>query len=151
LAVAACSGGSALPPASDDAPAVTGPAVSPSIVGKENGTMTTAGANPCANPKWPTVCVQQGEYGSLGLQETCGGTKAKCGAVRWSTKTSNKGLTAYFQPNPGNGTTEIVDAFITMKVGRYSQTIKIVCAKDKGCVKNPLKATIYVTKNVGKM
>jgi hypothetical protein len=150
VALVSCSGANTLPTVSEDAPAVVGPAVSTTSAHQTNSGISTFAANPCANPKFPVVCVQQGQYGQLSIQETCGKTRAACGKVKWTTKTSNKGLTAYFQPNPGDPTTEIVDAFITMKVGKYSQTIKIDCSKNKNCIKYPLKATIYVTKAQGK-
>lgn len=154
LVVTGCAGGSSLPPAGGDTPAVVGSAasavsVSTTSIRHGNDTVTLFGSSICGHPKFPTVCVQQGQYVTLGIQETCGKSKAACGHVKWSTTTSNKGITAYFEPNPGDPTSEIVMAFIEMKPGRYSQTIKIDCSKDKNCVKYPLKATVYVLKYGG--
>jgi hypothetical protein len=149
LAVAGCSSGSSMPPVSGNAMPVGPSTVTTTSSDRQNDAVTTFSSNPCAHPKFPTVCVQQGNYSTLGIQENCGKSTRACGSVHWSTKTSSKEISAYFQPNPGNPSSEVVSAFIKMKVGRYTQTIKITCSKDKDCVKYPLKATIYVLKYGG--
>lgn len=102
-------------------------------------------AGPCRHPQFPTICVRQGHSSALGIEITCtkNGKTVTCGTVTWTTKTSNKGLTASFEPNPGNPTTETVRATKTIRVGHYSQTITTKCSNVPNCPKDYL-APIYV-------
>jgi len=90
------------------------------------------------HPKFPLVCVKQGHTGPLSIKVTCmkGTKKVSCGSVRWSSKTSDKGLKWSFKPNPGNPTTETVTASKTIKPGSYSQSLTAKCSKVPGCPKD---------------
>ncbi len=104
-----------------------------------------ADAAPCRHPQFPVVCVKRGHSATLGIKITCtrNGNPVACGTVTWSTKPSNKGLTASFEPNPGNPTTETIHAAKTLRLGKYSQSITTKCSNVPDCPKDYL-APIYV-------
>ncbi len=104
-----------------------------------------ADAAPCRHPQFPTVCVKRGHSATLGIKITCtrNGNPVACGTVTWSAKPSNKGLTASFEPNPGNPTTETIHAAKTLRLGKYSQSITTKCSNVPDCPKDYL-APIYV-------
>ena len=102
-------------------------------------------STPCKHPQFPTICVRRGRSATLGIEITCtkSGKTVQCGTVTWSAKTSNKGLTWSFSPNPGNPTTETIHAAKTLRLGQYSQSISTKCSNVPDCPKDYL-APIYV-------
>jgi hypothetical protein len=87
-------------------------------------------AKPKCNLKDFQLCVKQGASAQLGIKVTCKtstGVATSCGDITWSTKLSNKGLKASFDPKkdiaPKDATVETVRAGETVKPGVYSQTL----------------------------
>jgi len=125
LFAAGCSANSSLPFSGGSVgSAITG--ITPSVVSLSS----------CTNPKKVKVCVPQGGSAPLKIKLICHKQSGSvpCGKVKWSTKTSNSGLTASFKPNPGNPTTETVTASKTIKPGNYTQAITADCSFAPHCV-----------------
>jgi hypothetical protein len=87
-------------------------------------------SKPQCNLKEFQLCVMQGASAKLGIKVTCKtstGVTTSCGDITWSTKLSNKGLKAKFDPKkdiaPKDSTVETVTADKTIKPGVYSQTL----------------------------
>jgi hypothetical protein len=137
LFFAACSGGQPLPNAQTPTQSVT-------AIGMASGPMLPA---TCTDPKEIKVCLEAGTSAKLPIRLICkkNSGKVSCGKVTWTTKMSNKELTAKFSPNPGNPTTETITASKSIEVGHYTQAIVAKCTFVPECVDH-LMGDVWIVK-----
>ena len=88
---------------------------------------------------FPTICIEQGTEGDLGVQLNCtkAGKAVSCGTVTWASKPSTTQLKAKFVPNPSGPphgkTNEDVTSAKGQKPGTYTQLISWKCTGVSPC------------------